>query len=67
MVDLDADLQSAVQAFGHFVKYVVNESEGVVMRVETGGASAFSVLMSSQRALCQWKLPSKIVKEKPTK
>ena len=23
--------------------------------------------MSSQRALCQWKLPIKIVKEKPTK
>ena len=62
LVDLDADLQSAVQEFGHFVKYV-NESEGVVMRVETGGASAFSVL----EALCQRKLPSKIVKEKPSK
>lgn len=65
LIDLDIDLQQAVGTFGSFIKYVVDEERE--READLSGPSAFSVLMSSQRALCQWKLSGKITKENKTK
>jgi hypothetical protein len=65
-VDLDLDLQEAVGVFGPFIKYQVAEKNCNDQNKQSG-ASAFDVLMNTQRELCQRKLPKIIEKQNKTK
>ena len=69
LVDLELDVCEAVGAFGSYIKYVVDddEKEESVPVASPTTNTAFSVLMSSQRALCLRKLPSRVLREKKTK
>ncbi len=69
LVDLDLDLGQAVAAFSYFVKYEVDDGAGGEGErvLDLSRPSAFSVLMSSQRAICQRKLPATIDRENKTK
>ena len=69
LIDLDINLQEAVESFGAFIKYVVEDGlvGGTTPLIEQCINNAFTVLMDSQRLHCQRRCPSKIEKEKKTK
>jgi hypothetical protein len=65
MIDLDVELNSAVNMFGHFLKYEV--SDAVVPHDREPSRSAFDVMMAAQRQLCLPRLPPRIQKDTLTK
>ena len=65
MIDLDVDLNSAVNMFGHFLKYEV--SDAVVPHDHEPSISAFDVMMAVQRQMCLTRLPPRIQKDTSTK
>lgn len=63
LIDLDIDLKSSVNAFGPFIKFVVDDGGQVPSTVRASGC-AFQVLMSAQHVQS---LPKRIEKDKMTK
>ena len=66
MIDLDVDLNSAVNMFGHFLKYEVSDAV-VVPHDREPLSSAFDVMMAAQRQLCLPLLPPRFQKDSLTK